>query len=225
MTTPDLPPSLHLLRLVSPTLPIGAFSYSRGLESAVHHGWVTNEAQAADWICGTLEHAFARVDAPLFLHMAAALRDGDAAAFIAADDWVQASRESRELQMEDRLMGDALRRLLADLDADAVRPFMDREISFPAGFALASHHWRLPPRTALTGLLWTVVEGQVSAAIRLVPLGQTSGQRILIGAVGVIERCAGMAENMPGDDIGNTVAGMAMASAWHEHQPTRLFRS
>lgn len=221
----DLPAFLHLLRLVSPTLPIGAFSYSRGLESAVHHGWVTNEAQAADWIYGTLQHAFARLDAPLFLRMRAALRDGDAAAFIAADDWAQASRESRELRMEDRLMGDALRRLLADLDVEAVRPFGERDISFPAGFALASHHWRLPPRTALTGLLWMVVEGQVSAAIRLVPLGQTSGQRIMIGAVDVIESAARTADGLSDDDIGNTAVGLAMASAWHEHQPSRLFRS
>ncbi|MGV6874287.1 urease accessory protein UreF [Pseudochelatococcus sp. B33] len=221
----DCPPPIHLLRLVSPTLPTGAFSYSRGLESAVHHGWVTNEAQAAAWIYGTLEHSFARIDGPLFLCMTAALRRGDADAFVVADDWVQASRESRELQMEDRLMGDALRRLLVDLDIAAVRPFRERAISFPAGFALAAHHWRIEPRAALTGLLWMVVEGQVSAAIRLVPLGQTTGQRILIGAVDVIGHCARIAESTPDDEIGNTAVGMAMASAWHEHQHSRLFRS
>lgn len=227
--SPDCPVPLHLLRLVSPTLPIGAFSYSRALESAVHHGWVTDEAQAAAWIHGTLEHSFARLDAPLFLRMMAALHNDDADAFVAADDWVQASRESRELQMEDRLMGDALRRLLTDLGAqDArrfLRPFRERAISFPAGFALAAHHWRIEPRAALAGLLWMVAEGQVSAAIRLVPLGQTSGQRILIGAVDVIGRCARIAADTPDDDIGSTAVGMAMASAWHEHQPTRLFRS
>jgi urease accessory protein len=215
----------HLLRLVSPTLPTGAFSYSRGLESAVHHGWVTDEKQAADWIFGTLEHAFARVDGPLFLKMAAALDRGDAAAFLDADDWAQASRESRELQMEDRLMGDALRGLMADLGIDDVRPFMARPISFAAGFALAAHHWRLSPRTALTGLLWTVMEAQVLAAIRLVPLGQTSGQRIMIAAVEVIETCLRIAESLPDEEIGNTTLGLAMASAWHENQRSRLFRS
>ncbi|MGH6762554.1 MAG: urease accessory protein UreF [Phyllobacterium sp.] len=224
MTT-DNPMLLHLFRLISPTLPIGAFSYSRGLESAVHHGWVTDEKQAEQWIFGALEHSFALLDGPLFLRMMAALRNGDSAAFLAADDWLQSSRESHELQMEDRLMGDALRRLLSDLDVNAVQKYADRTISFPAGFALAAHHWAIEPRQALRGLIWMVVEGQVSAAIRLVPLGQAAGQRIMIRAVDLIEACARVATNLSDDEIGNTAIGVAMASAWHENQYSRLFRS
>lgn len=221
----DDPKLLHLFRLVSPTLPIGAFSYSRGLEAAVHHGWVTNEKQAEQWICGTLEHSFALLDAPLFMRMMAALRTEDYAAFLHADEWLQAGRESRELQMEDHLMGDALRRLLLDLGIDIARPFTDRKISFPAGFALAAAHWAIESRQALRGLLWMVIESQVSAAIRLVPLGQTAGQRIMIGVVDLVEACARIAEELPDDQIGNTTIGMAMASAWHEKQYSRLFRS
>lgn len=217
--------SLHLFRLISPSLPIGAFSYSRGLEAAVHHGWVTTEQNAQDWIHGTLEHAFAVLDAPLFLRMMAALAADDHDAFLRHDAWLQASRESRELQFEDRLMGDALQRLLRDLSIESASRFADCTLSYPAAFAIAAHHWRIAPRQALTGLMWAVTEGQVSAAIRLVPLGQTSGQRILVGAVEIIERCAGRAELLGDDEIGNAAIGMGIASAWHEDQYSRLFRS
>jgi urease accessory protein len=216
---------LHLLRLVSPTLPIGAFSYSRGLESAVHRGFVTNEEQARYWIFGTLEHSFAHFDAPLFLRMAEALGACDAKAFLAANDWLRAGRESLELQMEDRLLGDALHGLLSQLGISSVQQFADHKLTFPAGFALACNHWAIEPRQALRGLFWVVVEGQVTAALRLVPLGQTAGQRIMIGAVDLIEACAAIAEHLPDAEIGNTAIGLAMASAWHENQYSRLFRS
>jgi urease accessory protein len=223
--TSDNQKLLHLLRLVSPTLPIGAFSYSRGLESAVNHGWVTNEEQTRHWVYGALEHSFAHFDAPLFLRMANALRAGDGEAFLSANDWLRAGRESLELQMEDHLLGDALRGLLAQLGISGVQQFPDVKLAFPAGFALACNHWAIEPRQALRGLLWVVIEGQVTAAIRLVPLGQTAGQRILIGAVDLIETCAEIAEHLPDAEIGNTAMGVAIASAWHENQYSRLFRS
>ncbi|BCH24736.1 urease accessory protein UreF [Mesorhizobium sp. L-8-3] len=216
---------LHLLRLASPGLPVGGFSYSRGLEAAVRHGWVNSEASAREWIHGTLEHAFALLDAPLFLRMMAALAADDRDAFLRSNAWLAASRESREIQAEDRLMGDALLRLLSSLEIGAANRFGDCTLSYPAAFAIAAHHWRIVPRQALRGLMWAMTEGQVSAAIRLVPLGQTSGQRILIDAVDLIERSARQAERLGDDEIGNTAIGLAMASAWHEEQYSRLFRS
>jgi urease accessory protein len=92
-------------------------------------------------------------------------------------------------------------------------------------FAIAAHHWLVAPADALKGLMWSVVEAQVAAAIRLVPLGHTAGQRILIAAVEVIERVAENAASLRDDDIGNVAPTMAMASAWHERQYSRLFRS
>ena len=216
---------LHLLRLVSPILPVGAFSYSRGLESAVHHGLVKTEESAQDWIHGMLEHIFATLDAPLFLRMMAALAAGDRSSFLRHDAWLQAARESRELQAEDRLMGDALQRLMRDLAVDTAVDYDGCTLSFPAAFAIASTHWRIEPRQALAGLMWLVVEGQVSAAMRLVPLGQTSGQRILIGGVAVIERSGRRARELHDDEIGNTAIGLGILSAWHEQQYSRLFRS
>lgn len=222
-TGDDLP--LHLLRLVSPSLPVGAFSYSRGLEFAVEAGWVHDETTARDWILGTLEQSFARLDGALFWRMKAALSADDDGEFQQLDAWLAAGRESRELQLEDRRMGEALLRLLADLEVPGALRKSGQVLTYPAAFAIAADHWQVDPAAALKGLMWTIVEGQVAAAIRLVRLGQTAGQRILIEAVPAIERSVALSRSLKDDEIGNVSFAMAMASAWHETQYSRLFRS
>ncbi|WP_438751066.1 urease accessory protein UreF [Pararhizobium sp. O133] len=216
---------IQLLRLVSPSQPVGAFSYSRGLEWAVHDGVVRDEATASSWIFGLIEHSYAVCDAALFWRMMQALGAGDRAAFLKADAWLSATRESREIEFEDKQMGSALMQVLHDLDVSSARSFADRKLGYPAAFALAATHWTIAAADALRGLLWSAIEGQVSAAIRLVPLGHTAGQRLLVAAGDVIERAALRAESIGEDDIGNAAPAMAMASAWHETQYSRLFRS
>ncbi|AOF94325.1 urease accessory UreF family protein [Sinorhizobium sp. RAC02] len=227
MTSERTPGSLpiQLLRLVSPSQPVGAFSYSRSLEWAVHDGIVRDEATASGWIFGLIEHSYAVCDAALFWRMMLALDAGDRAAFLRANAWLSAARESREIELEDKQMGESLLRLLQDLDAASARSFAECRLSYPAAFALAATHWNIAAADALRGLLWSTIEGQVSAAIRLVPLGHIAGQRLLIAAGDVIERAALRAESIEDDDIGNAAPAMAMASAWHETQYSRLFRS
>ncbi|HEY0218255.1 MAG TPA: urease accessory protein UreF [Afipia sp.] len=216
---------LHLFRLASPSLPVGGFSYSRGLESAIERGWVSDEQSAQEWILGILEHIYAALDAPLFVRMMASLAADDHKAFLRSDNWLKASRESEELQLEDLRMGKALQRLLRDLVVPAAADYADRDLSYPAAFALAAHHWKVPHLQALQALMWSTLEGQVTAAMRLVPLGQTSGQRMMINSVEVITRSAARATELTDDEIGNTAPMLAMASAWHEVQYSRLFRS
>nr|WP_244597828.1 urease accessory UreF family protein [Afipia felis] len=216
---------LHLLRLVSQSLPAGAFSYSRGLEWAVASGIVKNETNARDWILGTLEHSYAALDGALFWRLIHALMQDDIERFLACDAWLAAGRESRELALEDQRMAEALLRLLTDLELPLARSDASHAVTYPAVFAIAIHHWQIAPADALKGLMWSVVEGQVAAAIRLVPLGHTAGQRIMIESVPVIERAAENAASLTDDEIGNVAPLMAMASAWHETQYSRLFRS
>ena len=223
MSATGLP--LQLLRLVSPSLPVGAFSYSRGLEWAVQAGWVKDEAQAQDWILGTLAQSYAALDAPLFLRMMKALQRDDTDAFGACDAWLAASRESREIQLEDRRMAEGLCRLLKDLGLSSPWVEPGRLASYPAAFALAASHWTVAPEAALQGLMWSVVEAQAAAAMRLVPLGQTAAQRILVASVDVIARSAAKAQALGDDEIGNVSHRLAMASAWHETQYSRLFQS
>jgi urease accessory protein len=216
---------LHLLRLVSQGLPVGGFSYSRGLEAAVHAGWISGEAAARDWILGTLRANVAQLDGALFWRMATALEAGHWERFRAVNAWLAAGRESRELQREDRRQGEALLRLLADLDVPTVREEQGQAFTYTAAFALACHHWRIAPEAALKGFLWVYVEGQVTAAIKLVPLGHTAGQRLLIEAVTAIEEAAARSRSLRDDEVGNLAPALAMASAWHETQYSRLFQS
>ena len=153
------------------------------MEWAVRAGWVTDEAAASDWIHGTLENTFAALDGALFWRMMQALQDDDHVRFVHADAWLAAGRESREMQQEDRRMGEALLRLLTELGVPTALRYAKSELTYPAAFALAAHHWKVTPAAALKGLMWSVMEGQVAAAIRLVPLGHTAGQRILIDGV------------------------------------------
>jgi urease accessory protein len=216
---------LHLLRLVSQSLPVGGFSYSRGLEAAVHAGWIRDETTARGWILGTLETTVAQLDGALFWRMALALEAGDQERFNSANGWLAAGRESREFQREDRRLAEALLRLLVDLGIPGAGRYQGCDLTYAAVFAIAANHWRIAPLSGLKGLMWVYVEGQVTAAIRLVPLGHTAGQRILIEAVDCIERASDRAASIGDDDIGNLSPALAMASAWHETQYSRLFQS
>jgi len=218
--------ALHLLRLVSPNQPVGGFSYSRGLEWAVHAEIVTDEKSCAAWIIGLLKHSYATLDGALFWRMMQALQRQDQAEFERLNDWLGASRESHELELEDRRMAESLLSLLHSLnDGGAERLSLSGHVSYPAAFALAAHQWNITAFDALRGLMWAVVESQVTAAIRLVPLGHTAGQRILIAAIDAIETAAQKAATISDEDIGNVAPVLAMASAWHETQYSRLFRS
>lgn len=217
---------LSLMRLVSPALPVGGYSYSRGLEQAVELGWVRDASSAQRWIAGVVGRGVASTDAPALIHMHEAFARGD-------DETVQrwaralvALRETSELLAEERNMGEAFARLLIDLGhARAVRWHRDPARSFAVLFALAAVEWGINAHDAATGYLWSVCEGQVSAAVRLVPLGQTDGQR-MVGALSAlipewVERARGLTE----ETVGGFLPGLSMASAMHERQYARLFRS
>jgi urease accessory protein len=220
------PALLRLMQLVSPALPVGAYAYSHGLEWAVGAGWVTDEAGVGRWVGGLLAQVWGRVDVPVLVRLRDALEAGDSAAARRWATFLAASRESAELQAEDRAMGQSLARLLADLGIAEAAPWAhDPACALPLPWALASLHWRIAPLASAAGLLWTYVEHQVSAAVKLVPLGQTAGQRLL-GSLG--ERIpaavtAGLA--LPEAEIGAAAPGLAIASAQHETQYSRLFRS
>jgi urease accessory protein len=198
----------RLLQLASPALPVGAYSYSGGLEAAMEAGHVTDAPSAQRWIADVLEFSVLRMEAPMLLRM------------IEAPDarWNEeflASRETAELRAETVQMGYSLANLLRNLDIEI--PEID-EMTFPMAFACAVRHWRIDPRQALTAYLWAWLENQVMAALKAVPLGQTDGQKILL-ALGA--RLNDIGEQEPG----NFAPGLAILSSLHETQYSRLFRS
>lgn len=225
MTEPELGIPLRLLRLTSALLPVGAFAYSRGLEYAVQAGWVSDGAQVQDWIFGTLAHSFVSLDGAMFLRMMAALEEGETEEFARRDALLAAARESHELLMEDRRMAEAMLALLRDMDVPAAQRDAPACVTYTAAYALAVHDLGVAAETGLHGLLWSVCEAQVAAAIRLGVIGQSEGQQILGKAPDAIFSGACAAAEMPDDGIGNLSFMLAMGSALHETQYSRLFRS
>ena len=217
---------LPLLQLVSPALPVGAYAYSQAFEYAVDAGWITNEQQAADWIAGLLAHAQARLDAPILLRLHAAWQAEDHEQVMHWNHYLYASRESAELQAEDYTLARALIRLLIDLDVKHA-PLLKEQtrLSYACPFALAAVQWQISANDTVAGYLWSWAENQVAAAIKLVPLGQTAGQRILMQLGQTIPALVESALQIADDDIGQVAHAQAMASAWHERQYSRLFRS
>ena len=216
----------RLLQLCSPTLPVGAYAYSQGLESAVERGWVRDETSAGDWIFGLLDHNFRRLDLPVFARLYRAWRDADARALQRWNARLYASREAGELQREDRQLGAALARLLADLGLDEAAPWRNApRACFATLFALAATRWEIPLLEAATGYAWTWTENQVIAATRLIPLGQTASQRLLSAAGPAVATVVAKGLALSDEDIGASALGLALAGAFHETQYSRLYRS
>ena len=220
---------VRLLQLASPTLPVGAYSYSQGLESAVEAGIVQDARSAEAWIAGLLEHSMARMEAPVFLRLTDAWQRDDTQA---VGDWntlLLASRETAELRAETAQMGYSLARLLIDIgDLDerslaALRAL--EECTFATVFALATARWGISRADALLAYLWAWLENQVMAAVKSVPLGQTDGQRLLHAIGGRLDDIAARAAALDDDDLGSFVPGLALLSSRHETQYSRLFRS
>jgi len=219
----------RLLQLASPALPVGAYTYSQGLEWAVEAGTVHNEAGALTWIGDQLEWNLGRYEAPLLARMMAAWTAGDSNAALDLDAHYLATRETAELRAETLQMGYSMKRLLHEL-GDFPPDLLDALAAAPASsFALvwscAAAAWQIPVRDALTAWLWSWAENQTMAALKAVPLGQASGQRLLqeIGRrlPAVVERALMLGE----PDYSNFAPGFAIACCNHENQYTRLFRS
>lgn len=217
---------LRLLQLCSPALPIGAFAYSQALEPAVAAGWVRDEATAADWIGGLLLGSLATLDLPILARLHAAWQNDDAPAVGEWNALLAAARSSSELQAEDRHLGAALARVLSGLGlTDAAAWTARGDATYATLFALGACRWAIPAATALTAYAFVWCESQVSAAVRLVPLGQSAGQRVLSLLGAAIPGAVSHARTVGDDDIGAAAPSQAIASALHETQYSRLFRS
>lgn len=220
--TPQL---LRLLQLASPALPVGAFAYSQGLEWSAENGLHT-ETLAADWICGILKNTLARLDVPVLARLHEAWELGHAAGVQKWSGFLYASRESMELRAEEHATGSALARLLTDLDMPEAREWgVHPRRTFATLFALAGARWGISHGDLCAAYCWAWAENQVAAAIKLVPLGQTAGQRILSQVVSLTPDAVSLGLALEDDAIGASAPGQAMASALHETQRTRLFRS
>ncbi len=221
---------LRLMWLASPALPVGGFSYSEGLESAVDTGRVANEADAAAWLVAQLELSLARSELPLLAraHAAWATDDGDAAA--ALNDWVRSTRESAELRAQTEQMGRSLLDWLRNGE-QASDPRLARLAAFspaptwPLAFALAGTLAGAGARDTLLSFGFGWCENMVQAAMKAVPLGQAAAQRVLAQLAAALPAAVEQALALPADSRQAFAPMLAILSAQHEVQYSRLFRS
>lgn len=202
----------RLLQLASPTLPVGAYSYSQGLEAAIEAGLVKDAPSAERWIGDVLELGVALLEVPLLNGLICRPSQE-------LNDLFIASRETAELRAETLQMGESLAKLLRELGIEV--PF--ESPAFPTAYACAVRHWQIEPREALTAYLWSWLENQVMAALKAVRLGQTAGQKILLSLGARLDAIA--AQELDEGEWRNFLPGLALLSARHETQYSRLFRS
>ncbi|MGB9493601.1 MAG: urease accessory protein UreF [Azonexus sp.] len=220
----------RLLQLASPALPVGAYTYSQGLEWAVESGIICDEATAGRWIADLMQHGIGCFEAPLVAALMTAWSAGDTADIANLNAEFLASRESAELRAETAQMGFSLRRLIRDLRDDSLANVASAvetlpEVAFPTVWAGIAAAWRIDLEAALTAYLWSWAENQVMAALKAVPLGQAAGQRLLAELGGKIPAVAVDAKNRPKTKWSNFTPAFAIACAHHETQYSRLFRS
>ncbi len=226
MPNPQSLQLLKLLHLSSPTLPVGAFAYSQGLESAVEMGLLVDRETTKQWLEDNLRYSLQATDVPLFLRLYQAWDQRNIEQVEYWNRILRAQRETKELRDEDHQIGIALARLLFHLGIDEAQDWQrHHETCFLTLFTLAAVKWNISCEEACTGYLWSWLDNQVAAAIKLVPLGQSDGQKILASSLEIIPDIIKAGFKIKTDAIGASLPMLAILSSQHESQYSRLFRS
>ena len=223
------PALLQLMWLASPALPVGGFSYSEGLESAIDAGLVSDEASTARWLLDQLTLSQQRADLPLLASAFRAWQRMDLARVAELNAWALQTRETRELRQQAEQMGRSLTDWLRQRDPSDARvdtlAALAPAPTWPVALALAAERTGAPLRTALLALAFGWAENMVQAAVKAVPLGQSAGQQLL-GQLAALVPAA--VDDAIARDDGTRFAFtpmLAILSAQHETQYSRLFRS
>jgi urease accessory protein len=230
-TDPRLP-ALILQTWLSPAFPVGGFAYSHGLEWAVEDGSVRDLDSLVTWLGGVLHHGAGRSDAILLAHAWRAVSAGDLDGLDAVAALSAALQPTRERRLEAVAQGEAfLKAVRATWPAPALeaaaaalaRAALPMPLPVAIGAAAAAHGLPLP--ATLAAAVVAFLANLSSAAVRLVPLGQTDGQRAIAAVMSDALAVAVEAETAPLDEVGGASFRADVASALHETQYTRLFRS
>lgn len=215
---------LRLFQLISPSLPVGAFTYSQGLELAVEQGWIDSQSSFEQWLEGQLMHSLATLELPILDQMLDAIAADDAPKLLALAQELVAWRETKELRLEESQRGAALARLLPQLEIELNAIQLSAcKLTQLAGIAIAANQWEIEREKLFAGYLWSWLENAVMAGVKLIPLGQTQGQQTLKSMASKIEEAVMLAGKVT--EPGSVTPALAIASSRHETQYTRLFRS
>lgn len=217
---------LQLIWLASPALPIGGFSYSEGFESAVDASFVATETEAFDWLVGQLHLTLARADMGIVAQALEAWRLYDVQRLQQLNDWVLQTRESAEFRLQTEQMGRSLLAWLHLHHTDAAMAFEPLPSpTYPMAFAFAAARTNASAHDACLAFAFGWAENMVAAAVKALPLGQSAGQRILARLVHEIPVAVDAALRLQDADRQAFSPMLAILSAQHETQYSRLFRS
>ena len=200
---------LCLLQLASPILPVGAYSYSEGLETLVEKGIISNSASLNDWLERSLCQGSIRLETAVLVRVYRCFCQEDFTKLNYWDNWLSATRETAELRQQSWQMGRSLLNLLRELAP--ARDNLPEQANYATAFAIGASHWQIGEELAVLGYLHSWASNLINAGLRLIPLGQTRGQALLIG--------------LADENLSSWSWGLSFASMNHETQYSRLFRS
>ncbi|MCP9835365.1 MULTISPECIES: urease accessory protein UreF [unclassified Cyanobium] len=222
---------LRLFQLVSPALPVGAFSYSEGLEVLVQTGQLRDAASVRRWLEAELDRGALTIEAASLGRLMDALArwreapDGPAwQELLELDGWLLAQREAAEVRAQQRQMGRSLLQLLADLGLPLPHGRTPR-LAWPAAWAWAGLALEIAPQEVVEAYLYGWIATQLSAAVRLVPLGPTESQRLQLALAAAIASRAGELVDADPETLWNGGVGAGLAQLGHGELYSRLFRS
>ena len=217
---------LKLLQLASPTLPIGAYSYSEGLETLVDAAQITSASSLDHWLRRELSYGAVRVEAAVMIRAHRAILAEDFSGLTDWNHWLSAARETEELRSQSWQMGRSLLRLAQDLQPNEVtQRLLQEECNFAIAFGTIAAHWQIDEPSATLGYLYSWATNLISAGVKLIPLGQTAGQRLLLDLGEAFEQATPEILTLPDGELGSCGWGLALASMRHETLYSRLFRS
>lgn len=218
---------LRLLQLTSPALPIGAYSYSEGLETLVQNGTITNPVTLEHWLAQELQYGAIRLELAVLFRIHQAIQTNNPNQIQYWNQWLSAFRETEELRQQSWQMGRSLTRLLNSLEPGwhSIFEAIDDPCHFTTAFAVAAVQGQIEVHPAALGYLYSWVANLINAAIRLVPLGQTQGQQLLLKLYPQLEQTVEQVADLQDDDLWSCNWGLTIASMNHETLYSRLFRS
>ncbi|MCT7955032.1 urease accessory protein UreF [Laspinema palackyanum] len=220
---------LSLLQLASPALPVGAYSYSEGLEMLVERGIVNSAETLQNWMNWELREGSISLDGAVMVRASNAAHTGNWGKVQEWNHWSSATRETEELRQQSWQMGNALLRLLMALwpveDRVEVTALSEEDCNFAVAFGIAASYWQIPSDVALLGYLQSWACNFIGAGVKLIPLGQTAGQQLLFNLQPNLVTAVQTILRVEDDDLSSCTWGLSLASMQHESQYSRLFRS
>ncbi|MDF5728594.1 MAG: urease accessory protein UreF [Rhizonema sp. PD38] len=218
---------LYLLQLASPALPVGAYSYSEGLETLIENGIIHDQISLKHWLSAELRYGAIRLEAAVMLRAYQSLREGDLKTLLYWNRWLSAIRETEELRASSWQMGRSLIQLLSSLQPQiqSIAEAVGSPCNYAIAFGIAVAYWDINIKAALLGYLHTWATHMMTAGIKLIPLGQTAGQELLLKLQPFLNIAAAEVLTLEDDELSCCSWGLSLFSMAHETQYTRLFRS